>query len=169
MHLHDKIYNLCEVSKGGNRKLVDSIPVELANELRQEGLAFTNADRYADGTYVPLPNVSLAQIEEYYNSRKDLEEVVQQTQKKQRVTRSSTPTKEEVENKRLSNQIGLQNEQMECDRKLCKLRYTCEVAFSRVTKTRGLRDVISNDFFPFLDDMNHWGHARVNLDAPLMA
>ena len=54
------------------------------------------------------------------------------------------------------------------DRRICKLRYTCEVAFSRVTKIRGSRDVISNDFFPLLDAMNHWGHATVNLDAPLM-
>lgn len=54
------------------------------------------------------------------------------------------------------------------DRQICKLRYTCEVAFSRVTKTKGLRDVISYDFFPLLDAMNNWGHAAVNLDAPLM-
>ena len=58
--------------------------------------------------------------------------------------------------------------EVSADRRICKLRYTCEVAFSRVTKTRGLRDVISNDFFPLLDAMNHWGHATVNLDAPLM-
>ena len=54
------------------------------------------------------------------------------------------------------------------DRRICKLRYTCEVAFSRVTKTRALRDVISNDFFQHLDSMNHWAHATINLDKPLM-
>ena len=54
------------------------------------------------------------------------------------------------------------------DRKICKLGYTCEVTFSRVTKRKGLRDVISNDFFQMLDSMNHWGHATVNLDALLM-
>ena len=54
------------------------------------------------------------------------------------------------------------------DRRICKLRYTCEVAFARVTKTRGLRDVISNDFFSLIDAMNHWGHATINLDKPLM-
>ena len=58
-------------------------------------------------------------------------------------------------------------EELSSDRRICKLRYTCEVAFSRVTKTRGLRDVISNDFFPLLDAMNHWGYVTVNLDAPL--
>ena len=54
------------------------------------------------------------------------------------------------------------------DRRICKLRYTCEVAFSRVTKTRALRDVISNDFFQHLDSMNHWAHATINLNKPLM-
>ena len=68
----------------------------------------------------------------------------------------------------LSGRDQFTEEEVSSDRRICKLRYTCEVAFSRVTKTRGLRDVISNDFFPILDDMNHWGHATVNLDAPLM-
>ena len=58
---------------------------------------------------------------------------------------------------------------MSADRRICKLRYIYKVvAFSRVTKTKWLRDVISNDFFVVLDAMNHWGHATVNLDAPLM-
>ena len=35
--------------------------------------------------------------------------------------------------------------EVSADRRICKLRYTCEVAFSRVTKTKGLRDVILND------------------------
>ncbi|EJK69230.1 hypothetical protein THAOC_09527 [Thalassiosira oceanica] len=50
-------------------------------------------------------------------------------------------------------------EEVSADRTICKLRYTCEVAFSRVTQTKGLRDVISHDFFVTLDAMNHWGHA----------
>ena len=54
------------------------------------------------------------------------------------------------------------------DRRICKLRYTCEVAFLRVTKREGLRDVISLDFFHQLDDMNDWAHATINLDKPLM-
>ena len=68
----------------------------------------------------------------------------------------------------LSGRDQFTEEEVSSDRRICKLRYTCEVAFSRVTKTRGLRDVISNDFFPILDAKNHWGHATVNLDAPLM-
>ena len=58
--------------------------------------------------------------------------------------------------------------EVSADRRICKLRYTCEVAFSRVTKTKGLRDVISNESFPLLDCMNDWAHATVNLDRPLM-
>lgn len=68
----------------------------------------------------------------------------------------------------LSGRDQFTEDEVTADRRICKLRYTCEVAFSRVTKTQGLRDVIGNDFFPFLDAMNHWGHATVNLDAPLM-
>ena len=67
----------------------------------------------------------------------------------------------------LSGRDQFTEEELSSDRRICKLRYTCEVAFSRVTKTRGLRDVISNDFFPLLDAMNHWGYVTVNLDAPL--
>ena len=59
-------------------------------------------------------------------------------------------------------------DEVSADRRICKLRYTCKVAFSRVKKTKGPRNVISNDLFPLLDAMNHWGHAMVNLDAPLM-
>ena len=53
------------------------------------------------------------------------------------------------------------------DRDICKLRYTCEVAFARVVEEAGLRDVIPFHFFASLDAMNHWGHANVNLGAPL--
>ena len=42
-------------------------------------------------------------------------------------------------------------------KKNCKLRYTCGVAFSRVTETMGLQDVIPNDYFQSLDGMNDWG------------
>ena len=68
----------------------------------------------------------------------------------------------------ISGRDQFTTEEVSADRKICKLRYTCEVAFSRVAKTKGLRDVISNDYFACLDAMNHWGHATVNLDAPLI-
>ena len=54
------------------------------------------------------------------------------------------------------------------DRKICKLGYTCKIAFSRVTKTKGLRDTISSDPFHMLDGMNDWGHATINLDKQHM-
>jgi len=53
------------------------------------------------------------------------------------------------------------------DYELCKLRYTCEVAFARVTVEAGLKDVVPYSFFSIIDAMNHWGHANVNLMAPL--
>ena len=46
--------------------------------------------------------------------------------------------------------------EVSADRIICKLRYTCEVAFSRVTKTEGLTDVISHEFFHLLDAVNSW-------------
>ena len=69
----------------------------------------------------------------------------------------------------LSGRDQFTADEVSADRRICKLRYTCEVAFARVTKTRGLRDVIPSDYFQTLDAMNHWGHATVNLDAPLMS
>ena len=54
------------------------------------------------------------------------------------------------------------------DYEICKLRYTCEVAFSRVVQEAALQDVIPYHFFSIIDAMNHWGHANVNLGAPLM-
>jgi hypothetical protein len=53
------------------------------------------------------------------------------------------------------------------DRIICKLRYTCEVAFSRVTDERALRDVIFYPFFSIVDHMVDWGHANNNLKQPL--
>ena len=46
----------------------------------------------------------------------------------------------------LSRRVQFSTYEVSADRRICKLRYTCEVAFSRVTKTRGLRDVISDDY-----------------------
>ena len=51
----------------------------------------------------------------------------------------------------LSGRDQLTTDKMSADRRSCKLKYTCEVVFSRVTKTHRLRDVISNDYFPLLD------------------
>jgi len=53
------------------------------------------------------------------------------------------------------------------DRRICKLRYTCEVIFARVVEEAGLRDVINYNFWSILDAMNDWAHAGANLHAPL--
>lgn len=68
----------------------------------------------------------------------------------------------------LSGRKQFTSEEVSADRTICKLRYTCEVAFARVTNTSGLKDVISKDYLVMLDAMNHWGHANVNLKKPLM-
>lgn len=64
LHFHDDIYNLC---KGTDAKatLVDSIPSELALRLGRAGFEFTAADKFPDGSYVPLPNVPPRDIVAY--------------------------------------------------------------------------------------------------------
>ena len=50
----------------------------------------------------------------------------------------------------LSGREQFTEEEVSSDRRIYKLRYIYEVAFSRVTKTQGLQDVISNVFSHFL-------------------
>ena len=57
--------------------------------------------------------------------------------------------------------------EVKSDYEICRLRYTCEVAFARVTVEASLKDVIPYSYFPTLDSMNHWGHAQANLYKPL--
>ena len=68
----------------------------------------------------------------------------------------------------LSRKDQFTTDEVLAGRRLYKLRYTCTVAFSSVTKTMGLWDVISNYYFQSLDAMNYWGNVTVNLDAHLM-
>ena len=49
------------------------------------------------------------------------------------------------------------------DRRICQLRYTCEVEFARVTNEAGLKDVMPYGFFAIAEDMMHWGHANANI------
>jgi hypothetical protein len=67
----------------------------------------------------------------------------------------------------LSGRLQFTSEEVASDYDLCKLRYTCEVIFSRVTNVKGLRDVIPYSRFAHVSDMLHWGHARINLGQPL--
>ena len=57
--------------------------------------------------------------------------------------------------------------EVESDRRKCELRYTSETAFSRVTCTTGLRDSIPRSLFTIMEDMCDWGHAYINLCAPM--
>jgi hypothetical protein len=49
----------------------------------------------------------------------------------------------------------------------CKLRYTCEVVFARVTLEEILRDVIPYQHLSVLPHAHAWAHGYVNLLAPL--
>ena len=57
--------------------------------------------------------------------------------------------------------------EVKSDYEICRLRYTCEVAFSRVTSETSLKDAIPYSYLPTLDAINHWAHAHANLQAPL--
>jgi len=54
------------------------------------------------------------------------------------------------------------------DYQTCRLRHTCEVAFSRATQEASLQDTIPCAFFSCIDSINHWAHAHANLYQPLM-
>ena len=58
-------------------------------------------------------------------------------------------------------------EEITIDRKICELRYTCEVCFSRVTNISALRGVIPYRLFQYVPHMINWGHANINLGQPL--
>ena len=60
LHFHDDIYNLCK--EQNKLQLVDSIPSELAQKLNEMGYAFRLSDKFEDGSYVPLPNISQQDI-----------------------------------------------------------------------------------------------------------
>jgi len=68
----------------------------------------------------------------------------------------------------LKGRLQFTSDEVSADWRICKLRYTCEVAFSRVTSESGLKDVIPWSFMPIIEDMNDWAHANVNLQRPLM-
>jgi hypothetical protein len=49
----------------------------------------------------------------------------------------------------------------------CRLRYTNEVGFARVTQEGMLRDTIAYEYFPVIHHVVNWAFANVNLSAPL--
>ena len=58
--VHDNIYNFGKLLN--KLQLVDSTPTKLAHILNGIGFVFTVADTFDDGSYVPLPNISLVDI-----------------------------------------------------------------------------------------------------------
>ena len=63
LHFHNDIYELCK--KPNKLRLVESILVELAQKLNEMELSFTQSDKFEDGSYVPLPNISQQDIVAY--------------------------------------------------------------------------------------------------------
>ena len=57
--------------------------------------------------------------------------------------------------------------ELERDRKICELRYTCEVVFSRVTTEKIVGGVIPYKCFSYIKDAHCWAHAQANLRKPL--
>jgi len=58
-------------------------------------------------------------------------------------------------------------EEGKSNKKKCKLRYTCEVYFARVTEEEVLKDRISYHNFAVLPHVHAWAHAAGNLREPL--
>ena len=69
----------------------------------------------------------------------------------------------------LSKRQQFETEEVTSDYGICKLRYTCEVAFSRVVAQGCVRDVIPFKYFSILKHMIDWGHANINLGKALQA
>ena len=53
------------------------------------------------------------------------------------------------------------------DWRICQLRYTCEVAFARVTTETILRDVIPYKHLKYINHINNWAHSASNFCQPL--
>jgi hypothetical protein len=67
----------------------------------------------------------------------------------------------------LSKRSQFDTEDVMRDYEICRLRYTCEVAFSRLNAQECTRDVIPFKYFSVLKHMIDWGHANMNLRNPL--
>jgi hypothetical protein len=67
----------------------------------------------------------------------------------------------------LSGRLQFTADEVQSDHATCKLRYTCEVAYSRVTNEAALKDSIPYSRFSILHHIIHWGHANINLGQPL--
>jgi len=57
--------------------------------------------------------------------------------------------------------------ELDRDRKICELRYTCEVVFSRVTTKEIVSGVIPYSALAHIEHAHCWAHAQANLRKPL--
>ena len=118
LHLHDLVYNLCPKDDRGNRRLVDSVPAEIARELtRNHDCTFTEADKLADGTYVPLPNVTKSKFVQYVDQLEAAAQQVAETISSvpvRRPTRASPPTvtADQIQNQQLQDDMARQAAQV---------------------------------------------------------
>ena len=67
----------------------------------------------------------------------------------------------------LSGRAGFTADEISADYEVCKLRYTCEVVFSRVQESEIVKDKIKKTDFGILQSAVTWGHAHNNLHAPI--
>ena len=57
--------------------------------------------------------------------------------------------------------------ELERDRKICELRHTCEVVFSRVTTKKTVSGVIPHSVLAHIENAHCWAHAQADLRKPL--
>lgn len=66
----------------------------------------------------------------------------------------------------LSGRNQFESSEIDCDLVTCRLRWSSEVVFSRVTGHNPLTDVIPFSYFPILSAMIDWGYAHANMMQP---
>ena len=66
----------------------------------------------------------------------------------------------------LTGREQFESSEISCDLVTCRLRWSSEAVFSRVTDHNALTDVIPYSYFSIMGAMIEWGHAHANLMQP---
>ena len=66
----------------------------------------------------------------------------------------------------LSGRDQFESKEISSDLITCRLRWSSEAVFSRVTDHNALTDVIPYSYFSIMSAMTEWGHAHANLVQP---
>ena len=66
----------------------------------------------------------------------------------------------------LTGRDQFEEDEISSDLITCRLRWSSEALFSRVTDQEALTDVIPYDYFTTVESMIKWGHAHANLMQP---